>query len=335
MSPFPTTDGLLGLIQPWAQGSGYVIELRSERGKRLGNNGDRLLDLAFEKLVNEFGMTLASLESKEPDYLVLPPNGALVDTYEAPSLLARRIATLPDKPLILFPSSALFRTKDPAEIFSGRTAPTLWILREKHSFDHLSEQWDDSLQARNVTLALDHDVVVSGHRHIIPRFKSVSGSEGNCGLLVSRLGVEATDMRTETDLPSAGRIRNTAVSAFNAMPQYAKIAVRRQLTRHRQLAANQEMISSLPPDLAKTLENIGETARDVDISDPTLCSFERFVEKISTAQYIVTNRLHVAIPGTILGKRVILVDSGYHKLAGVFEQSLQAAENLTFLRRDE
>lgn len=335
MNPFPNADGLRALVEPWAHGKGYVIELRSARGERLGNNGDRLLELSFNKLVDEFGMELTSLESGEPDYLVVPPNGALVDTYQAPRLLARRLASLPDKPLILFPSSAFFQSQNPAEIFAGRSAPTLWILREKQSLDHLKEQWGDSLRAKRVTLALDHDVVVSGHQHLASLFDSAGRADRGRGLLVSRLGVEAEDMRDQLVVPSAGRARGAAVRVLRSMPQAVQIAVRRQRTRPRQLRANQKMIASLPQDLACTLDNLDGIMRDIDISDPTLCSFDRFVEQIATANFIVTNRLHVAIPGTILGKRVVLVDSGYHKLAGVFEQSLQSVENLTFIRRNE
>lgn len=340
MTEFPSAEGLRSLIKPLAKGRGQIIELRSSRGEKLGNNGDRLLDLAFEGLVSEFGLRLTTDPGVAVEYLVVPPNGALVETYRFPQLLTRRLAEMPDKPLIIFPSSALFPTSDPAKMFGRRSAPTLWILREKHSFDHLNERWGDSLQARNVTLALDHDVVVSGGHHVLPIFGSQGAGESGSGLVVARLGVEAGDMRTNLASPTVGPARRAAVglavNVFRHMPQDMKVSVRRQRTRSRQEHANQELISRLPLNLLQELEKIDQAGRvGVDISDPTLSSFQNFVERISSASFIATNRLHAAIPGALLGKRVLLVDAGYHKLAGVFEQSLQNVQNVTFLPRDE
>ena len=70
-----------------------------------------------------------------------------------------------------------------------------------------------------------------------------------------------------------------------------------------------------------------------DISDPTLASFRTYARAILGADTVVTDRLHVAVPAAIVGKRAVFVESGYHKARGVYEHSLRECEAVTFLRR--
>jgi exopolysaccharide biosynthesis predicted pyruvyltransferase EpsI len=65
--------------------------------------------------------------------------------------------------------------------------------------------------------------------------------------------------------------------------------------------------------------------RDVSI----LGSFNDFVSSVENAEKIFTDRLHVAILGSILGKNVTLFGNMYHKNSGVWEFSLK--DSVTFI----
>lgn len=330
------SSNLRAILEPWTRGRGYVIELATRTGRRLGNNGDMLMHGVFESLMSDFKMRLLPDEQAAyADYLVVPPNGALLDSYHAPRLLTERLAALPDQPLLIFPSSARFNTVDPATMFAGRTSPVLWILRERESFDHLARRWGGSLAASGVTLALDHDVVVSGQHHAIRIIREAGGPVSDReALLVARLGIESTDMLAqpvERERPS--RLKSVAVAAYQHLPTPVAVPVRRWRTKARQDAANDALLKSLPDDLSAEIASRPFRHPILDVSDPTLCNFSEYALAVATSGLVVTNRLHVAIPATLLGHRVILVDSGYHKLRGVYENSLAGADNVTFVRR--
>ncbi len=55
---------------------------------------------------------------------------------------------------------------------------------------------------------------------------------------------------------------------------------------------------------------------------PTSVDFESFVEYVEGAQNVYTDRLHVAILATILGKKTVLFPNSYFKNKAVFEYSL-------------
>jgi exopolysaccharide biosynthesis predicted pyruvyltransferase EpsI len=59
-------------------------------------------------------------------------------------------------------------------------------------------------------------------------------------------------------------------------------------------------------------------------------SFSTYLKLITNAEAIVTDRLHVAILGAILGKRVFLISNIYHKNKGVYEYSLSSYPNVGY-----
>lgn len=65
--------------------------------------------------------------------------------------------------------------------------------------------------------------------------------------------------------------------------------------------------------------------RDVSVKD----SFSEFISYVEHADQIFTDRLHVAILGSILGKKVTLFGNMYHKNRGVWEKSL--TDKVTFI----
>ncbi|WP_380677915.1 polysaccharide pyruvyl transferase family protein [Salinigranum sp. GCM10025319] len=66
----------------------------------------------------------------------------------------------------------------------------------------------------------------------------------------------------------------------------------------------------------------------------TMDAFEDFVNAVARAKEVHTDRLHVAILATLLGKRVVWYEVGYHKSRGVYEYSLSDEKNITFVYKN-
>ena len=67
---------------------------------------------------------------------------------------------------------------------------------------------------------------------------------------------------------------------------------------------------------------------------PNIGSLEDFLVKVSEADCIYTDHLHVAITGAILDKKVFLYSNSYWKNIGVYEYSLSVFPNVKFVRGD-
>jgi hypothetical protein len=319
------------LLARWRGAKAHVLEYVGPRAIPLGNNGDQLLGRVFAAALRELRISTVPA-ARDADLLLVRPGGALLDRFQAPRLLTAKLAVSPDLPLVVFPSSSWFQTTDPARMFAGRRAPVLWISREPRSHRHLQNRWGSTLARSNVTLALDHDLVVSGHAYLQDAFALTRDPGVHGGtLLVARLGAEAGSMERPVRRPAS--YRRLGVAAFHRLPRRQKIRIRRRLTRRRQLYANAVVLDRAGDHLDPATDLVAMSPWCFDISDPTLATYEEFCDAVANATSVITNRLHVAIPAAILGKPTVLVESGYHKLTGVFEHSLAALDNVTFVRR--
>lgn len=326
-SSFPDLSGLRSVLGAWAGSTVYVMPLTDRNGRVLGNNGDALMHRVFLRILTELSMTQASAE--RADLVVVPPNGALIERYVYPQLLTERLARFRSRPLVLFPSSALFPTIDPARMFRDRSAPTTWILREQPSYEHLSGQWGQTLDDAGVRLLLDHDVVASGHAYVHEALGS--GPLGASSTLVAaRNDVEASS--NVADAPtSTGLLRAQLIRAKSRIPNSASRSfLERTLRARASRTAGARLLAAAGLDRNdETLA--GRRFVSVDLSAPHLASFAYYSAQVRAANTVVTNRLHVALPAAVLGKRVYLVNSGYHKLSGVYHRSLTDADNVTLV----
>lgn len=331
-------SSLADLVSHIRNRRGWLLPLSDERGNTFANNGDLLMHHVFHDICTDLGISLSD-EPNGAEFVAVPPNGALLDRFQAPDIVRQRLRPHADKPLVIFPSSAQFITRDPSEMFEGRSAPTLWILREPYSFRHLDERWGSELEAAGVTLALDHDVVISGARHVpgyFPMLKSTKREHH--ALLVARLGVEAKDIRNDegpkdTHGDRAGSaVKQGLVALSRSLPASIIRPARRLSTRSRIRVASANLLATVPPAVQQQFDRASINAA-TDISDPSLTGFDEYCARIGRAETVLTNRLHVAIPAALLGKDTYLVDSGYHKLRGIYEHSLQHLDNITFVAR--
>lgn len=325
MGQLPTPGDLDRALGGLRDARVHVVQLEDKKGRPLGNHGDWLMHLLFERYLASRGLIETS--PRNADALIIPPNGALIDIYDAPVLLRNRLQTLPNLPLYIFPSSARFLNVDPASMFESRSAPTVWVCRERYSLDNL-RMWNQTLAAANVQLQLSHDVVVATHEWVDAVFPYQAESHA---LLVGRLGAEAEVLSDSR--PEARPLKKLAVKAYAQIPSATlRRGIRSRMTEKAQGRAADALRIAAGAVATAALDAY---PRDVtgDISDPTLFSRKTYVDSIAGAGVVVTNRLHVALPSAILGKPTWLVESGYHKLRGVYEQSLTGLTNLTFVGR--
>ncbi|MEW1979521.1 hypothetical protein AB0333_01155 [Citricoccus sp. NPDC079358] len=337
--PFPDDSSLRALLEDYQDEKVFVIDITDAGGRSLGNNGDQLMYAVFRKLLGAFGMSPVE-SADEATLLIVPPNGALLEQYRFPTLLAERLANLPDLPLVIFPSSAFFRQVDPSFIFGKRDARTLWILREKPSYEQLSGRWGEQLAHAGVELALDHDVVVSGHR-FVPEVIGEHATQ-DTALVAARVDLErrgnfgVSGVHAPQSLTALGSlasaIRKVRSRAFDILPESGlKTRAARSLHQSTIRSASAEMVESLSREHQGQIEAAASRVF-TDLSSTRYATFDEYRRSIGRSSLVVTNRLHVGLPAAILGKHVVLVEAGYHKLGGVYDRSLSAALNVELVR---
>ena len=329
----PNTDGLRKILGPIIGSKAFIIELTGIDGRHIGNNGDKLMYKVFRKVLDELSIGTVS-RPMEADVLILPPNGALLESYSFPDIFRSRLLKMPDIPLVLFPSSALFKHTDPSSMFQGRTAPTSWILREQRSYDHLVERWGRQLSRVGVDLLIDHDIVASGHKYVSDIIGHASG-ENQCGVLVSARGdKEASENALASrELGSARTLFRRAIELLFRMlysPLETRLIQRIRLSR--QHAAAVALLQHLPDPIRQRVTRNDHLVHN-DISAVQYATFGQYCKTLSKSALVVTDRLHIALPAAVLGREVFMVEGGYHKLTGVYERSLRGMPNVTLVSK--
>lgn len=322
VSGLPGLDGLFGHIEKWRGARALVVSTAGADGRALGNNGDDLMHAVFRRILEELSVEIVD---ESPDVLFVPPSGGLLETYSFPRHLRDRLAQHPSVPVVVFPSSAYFPTKDPGWVFEGRGAPTLLIARERGSKEHLESQWGSSLRGVGVTVVLDHDVVASGHK-FVPGILGVTRRKAISMLIAARIDREARPMTLSSDqhaeptqfTPSMLRQLMDLVPYGRARTTLGRVARRRRNRR-----AAEDLASRAGVTLGRAMA--------VDVSARQFATFDQYRESILRSDMVVTNRLHVALPAAIVGKSVVMVEAGYFKLTGVYDQSLAAVPNVRMI----
>lgn len=322
---------LYDALGPWRGRRAFVVPIADESGRPLGNNGDELMMKVFRHILDRFEMRMVQ-EIRAADVLIVPPNGALLQMYSFPDLLRKYTADNQQAPMIIFPSSAQFPTRDPSFIFRGRRSKTTWILREWYSFQHLRDSWGESLAAVNCELLLDHDVVASHSEFVRGLFSGVSSGRPLVG---ARKDVEQNSAPSEGDAVTErcgtgvmSILKSTVVRRAAVAIPYGRVytGLARTVRAKLQKEAGARLIARLPDEVQPQFRVNGVIHRDV--SSKHQATFDEYLRTIASAGPVATDRLHIALPATILGKDVWLMEGGYHKARGVVERSLSNAPNL-------
>lgn len=332
----PDESGIRGLLQEFRGAVAYEIPGTDIKGRSLGNHGDFLMHRVYREIAADCGIEFTS-DVNKADILVVRPGGALIEHYSFPAILRQRLAQYPDIPLVIFPSTTLFQKTDPGLIFRGREAPTLMILREGYSYRQLELNWKDSLTASNVSIELDHDVVASGHARVPEILRDIAGKppgQQEGVLVVARLDVEARPM--SAGVPRVPLPKQLLISAYRKVPSWGRRRLRNTLVAGRQARENELLIHRFLRSRGRSLDDsLLIKSNSNDLSDPSRFTSSEYAQGLLGAECIITNRLHVALPSAALGTETYLIDTGYHKLRGVYQQSLSLCGNVSLISSDE
>ncbi|MEB2526486.1 hypothetical protein [Kocuria rosea] len=328
---WPIAHALYDALTPWRGRKAFVVPIVDESGHPLGNNGDELMMKVFWHILAQAGVNTTE-DIQAADVLFVPPNGALLQMYKFPELLQKYTLANLRAPMIIFPSSANFPTKDPSFIFEKRSSEVTWILREQYSFDHLRKQWGDRLADVGCELVLDHDVVASHSDFVRGLFGQVDHGRPLVG---ARKDVERNSTSPRGAAPHSTDFSRSLTTLKSALMHHVATALPygrfytglvRALRAKAQKEAGAALIKRLPEDIRPEFRSGGVMHRDV--SSKHQVTFNQYLRTIANAGPVATDRLHIALPAAILGKDVWLVEGGYHKATGVVNRSASAVPNL-------
>ena len=275
-----------------------------------GNNGDVLIVMGAKHILKKTGCKLVN-SPKNAEQIIIRGSGSMVDIHvtDFKDFVYYR-KNYHDLPLIIGPSTYRFPGANFRKVCEISSSPFIFFARDRISSRVLSElrlpkhcdirvSHDLAFELRDSDF-IENLVKNSSEKHILIAMRK--DKEGVAGLLVKMRG---------TWLPK--RVRRPLSWVRDRMvARVSRDAIEKILERE------------------KVRETLPRIYRDVSTS----VSFEEFVVYIRDAALIITNRLHVAVLGHLLNKRVVLICSGEyhrHKIRGVYELSMSGAESRTRL----
>lgn len=285
-----------------------------------GNNGDALITLGSRVALANADLDLVPTESNA-DLIVVNGGGGLADVYpERAPLLVSYALRHAHKPLVILPQTvALAQPRALVEPLGQRAAPTTLYARDRSTLTALYAAGP----AATLQLGLDHDMAFQlADTAWLARLKQRS-SRRHC-LIVERVDPEGTTgLRRPKRVPDVVR---------DHVPAWLLARLKRSLVagRHRARAAHTPFVEHvrqrvLPSELA------GLPVRAGDISMQETCAFDEFVELITHAAAVATNRLHVAILSALLDKPTFLWGGKTPKIPAVYEYSLRRYPHVSLL----
>lgn len=93
----------------------------------------------------------------------------------------------------------------------------------------------------------------------------------------------------------------------------------------------QGVLNAFREDKESVIESTPESNYDISYNGYATKPLNEFVKYLSKYEEINTDRLHVAICGTLLGKKVNLFPNSYYKNRAVFDYSLSRFPNISFV----
>jgi exopolysaccharide biosynthesis predicted pyruvyltransferase EpsI len=266
-----------------------------------GNNGDRLIQMGMRELFRQLGIHPVATPG-EADCILLNGGGAANDFWPSGTaqVLQSYLKEFPDKKFVVGPSSFHFTRLDFASIVNATKAPLTLFCREHTSLGLLQKM---PLGAHvDVQLSPDLAFELRDSDFIAQQMEDLRETHILCA------------MRKDCE-GNAGLLTKTAAPWLPAV-------LRRPLSKLRDRLVAGKSSDILSPILNEisSSQKSPVVYRDVSVSVP----FEEFCQQIRHSREIVTNRLHIAIFGSLLGKPVHLLPGSYHKITGVYDFSLKA-----------
>jgi len=272
-----------------------------------GNNGDVLIAMGMKDLLRKARCKLTATP-EEAEQIVFRGSGSMNDIWAGGvRVLGDFRRRFPNLPMIVGPSTYIFRRVDIRPIFQVSDAPLIFFAR-----DTISERYVREVNLpSHVSVNLSQDLAFE-----------LYGSDFIANLL---------DTRKEQHVLIAMRkdIEGSAGMLSKIRARWLPLRIRRPLRQVKdRLAAwiSRDIIErivaeeGISKEFPKIVQDVSESA-----------SFEEFVAKIRDAKLIITDHLHVGVLGHMLNKRVVLRPGVYHKIRGVYQLSMSGPDSRTSL----
>lgn len=256
--------------------------------------------MGMQELLQRNSISIVT-DPSEADVILLNGGGAMNDLWPtgAAQVLASYIEKYQEKEFVVGPSSYYFQELDFAKIISECRNSITLFCREK-----VSEAILQSLELPThceIFLSDDLALELEGTDFLVEQSGSRTESHILCAMRKDREG-------------EAGLLAKTSAPW---LPKF----IRKPLSRVRDrlvASSSSDKLSPLIGEIKRNKNTESIIYRDVSVSVP----FEEFCRSIRGASAIITNRLHIAILGTLLNKEVHLFEGSYHKARGVYDYSL-------------
>jgi exopolysaccharide biosynthesis predicted pyruvyltransferase EpsI len=102
-----------------------------------------------------------------------------------------------------------------------------------------------------------------------------------------------------------------------------------------QIKSGAGVLNAFRNDVESIKKNIPADNNDLSRNGYAKKPLDQFLQTISLYTVINTDRLHVAIAATLMGKRVNLFANSYYKNAAVFDYSLKKYPNIKFIKNEK
>jgi len=275
-----------------------------------GNNGDRVITIGAQRVMGETGCKLVDSPDKA-EQIVMTGGGRMVDIYRGEF---QKIVTFrrdyPSLPLILAPQTFQPRAVDFEDICKISSSPLILFARENNSANALRQL--KLPQHCQVHVSQDLAFELRDSEFISNLLKNTTEKHVLIAMRKDREGVAGvlTKMRAPW-LPK--KIRRPLSWLRDRMVACVSHGTINKILKQ----------ENCPKHLPKIYRDVSSSV-----------SFEEFVAIIRDAALVVTNRLHTAVLGNLLNKRVVLICSGEyhkHKVKGVYDFSMSGPDSRTSL----
>lgn len=308
-------------LSAWKGARIYRAPLVDEKGVPVGNNGDHLMVMGTDVVFRDLGLTTCDTPEKA-DLIVFPSSGGMLEKMQrVPAIFRDLCARFPGTPLCVLPSSYYWPTRPFREQVGERRAPTMLFCREAISFQHLTVE--HNVQGGEINVRLDHDMAFELETEpVVTEHRARSGGR----VLI----VERTDVEHVSIAMNSTRLgRRKAIS--RRTPAWLKRALYPVLNRARS-ARQTPFRARCEALLREHCPASVDAVRDVaDVSNINTCSFEGFCDRVAGAEVVFTTRLHAGLYAAMLGRRTFIFEGAYHKIRGIYEQSLRGRANVTYV----
>lgn len=281
-----------------------------------GNNGDSLITMGAQRVLGETGCKLVDSPDKA-EQIVINGGGRLHDAFPpAFERIANYRRQYPSLPLILAPQTFQLHVVDFEGICKISSSPLILFARENNSANAL----------RQLKLPQHCQVYVSQDLAF-----ELRDSEFLANLLKNTKEKHVL-IAMRKDNPMRKDMLPTARLLARAKAPWLPKKIRRPFSWVRD-----RMVAHLSKDIIARIleqEKVGRELPKIYGDVSSSVGFEEFVAAIRDAALIITDRLHIAVLGNLLNKRVVLICSGgyhRHKIKGVYDFSMSGPDSRTSL----